>query len=208
MSSKIIRVTPIEKYFSIGWNLGRRCNYDCMYCPTSLHDSTSPHLDLEKLKSHWIKIVEKTQSKNVKYKISFTGGEVTSNKDFIPFLQWMRDNYNDRIGKILLSSNGSATYKHYVKLFQLIDNISFSLHSEHVNEQKFFDTIKKLHTNLPANKHLHVIIMDEEWNKDRIKLYCEILSSRNISHSVNTVDYSLQTRTYPILKGKLNLANT
>lgn len=204
--SNIIRIEPVERVFSITWNFGARCNYDCMYCPTNLHDSTSPHRTIHELKKIWLSIVDKTQQKNLKYKISITGGEVTGNRDFIPFLTWLKNNYTNQIDKILLTTNGSATLKYYQRLLTLVDNISFSMHSEHINEQKFFDIVLNLKQDLPLNKHMHVNIMDEWWNQDRIKLYCSILEKHQISHNVNRIDYSSQTRTYPIMKGKLNLA--
>ncbi len=37
---------PKDKLLRIEWNLGRRCNYDCSYCGSDIHDRESPHLDL------------------------------------------------------------------------------------------------------------------------------------------------------------------
>jgi hypothetical protein len=74
-----------------------------------------------------------------------------------------------------------------------------------VNEQQFFQKIIKLHQQLELGKHLHVNIMNEFWNQDQIKKYVKLLDDHAISHSVNTIDYSVQTRSYPIMKGKLNL---
>jgi hypothetical protein len=45
----------------------------------------------------------------LQYKIAFTGGEVTANKDFLPFLEWLRDNYNKYLSQLLITTNGSAT---------------------------------------------------------------------------------------------------
>ena len=204
--NRIVRIEPVDKVFSITWNLGLRCNYDCMYCPTTLHDSTSSYKSITELKRMWYSIIDQTKNKNLKYKISFTGGEVTGNRNFIPFLQWLRDNYTEQIDKILLTTNGSATYKYYKNLLELVDNISFSMHSEHIDEQKFINTVVNLHSSMPSNKHIHVNIMDEWWNKIRIEAYCAVFSQHQISHNINQIDYSVQTRTHPILKGKLNLA--
>lgn len=206
--NKIIQIKPVTRVFSITWNMGNRCNYDCMYCPPKFHSSTTPHKTLDELKHTWLNILSQTQEKNLKYKISVSGGEITGNRDFMPFLQWLREHYSDQLDIILLTTNGSATYKYYKKLFELVDNISFSVHSEHINEKKFFDCVIKLHTELPENKHMHINIMDEWWNQGRIKLYCDILSKHNISHNVNQIDYSHQTRVVPIMKGNLNLAVT
>ena len=39
------------KVFQVTWDLGRRCNYDCSYCPTHRHDNFSSHATLDELKS-------------------------------------------------------------------------------------------------------------------------------------------------------------
>lgn len=203
--NQIIKIAPINRVFSITWNTGIRCNYDCMYCPTESHDSVSPYRTLSQLQNNWISVFDQTQKTNLKYKISFTGGEVTGNKHFLPFIKWLRENYNQYLDKLIVTTNGSATYKYYKNLFECVDIISFSLHSEHVNEQKFFNTIIKLHQNIPATRHINVNIMDEWWNRDRFAMYVELLTTHGISYSINQIDHSYQTRTIPILKGKLNL---
>jgi hypothetical protein len=121
-------------------------------------------------------------------------------------IHWLRDRYTDRIKQILLTTNGSATYNYYCKLFEVVDNISFSTHTEHINEQRFFDTVIRLHKNIASDKFIHVNIMNEIWNQSRIPYYQELLTLHNISHNVNEIDYGLKTREIPIMKGKLNLA--
>jgi hypothetical protein len=177
-----------------------------MYCPPSLHDNTSRHPDLSLLQQRWQSIYSKTSDKNLPYKISFTGGEVSSNKSFLPLVEWLRNTYGNSIFKILVSSNGSASLRYYTRLFRLVDNLSLSFHSEHADENKFFSQVIALRKNVPPGKHLHVIIMDEKWNQSRIPLYTDILIKHKISHSVNKIDYSKANRIEPIMKGKQNLA--
>jgi molybdenum cofactor biosynthesis enzyme MoaA len=185
--------------------LGSRCNYDCMYCPTHLHDDTSPHADLEKLQTAWQEFYSKTQHIDLPYKISFTGGEVTANKSFLPFVQYLRaGDFN--IGQLLVCTNGSASVAYYKRLASMLDSISFSTHSEFFDEAEFFDkvrTIDKIMTR--PEKSVHVNIMDESWNQDRIEIYKNWLTTNNISHSVNAINYSQQTRSYPLKQGTLNL---
>ena len=206
MLDPIVRVTPLPEYFSLTWMLGSRCNYDCMYCPTELHDMTSRPHDLESMQQVWRNIYEKTQDKNLPYKISFTGGEVTANKNFLPLIKWLRDTYAD-IAMILLTTNGSASQRYYLDLSQYVESISFSTHSEYMDEQRFFDTVLAVDQLMvrPA-KSVHVNIMDEHWNQDRIKLYQQWLTKHNISHSVNTINYTTATRTYILNQGVKNLA--
>lgn len=201
--TEIVKVEPIVDVFDISWNLSPRCNYNCSYCPPYLHDSVTPHLSLSALQKQWETIFDKTKHLKLKYSISISGGEVTGNKNFIPFMQWLRDKYGQHIFKIVISSNGSATKKYYENLFKLVDNISFSIHSEHIDEKKFFQMVTTL--NISKDKHMHVVIMDEHWNQDRIKMYKEILTKYNIPWGVHSINYSAGTRNYQIFKGKLNL---
>jgi hypothetical protein len=60
---------------------------------------------------------------------------------------------------------------------------------------------------LRPEKSVHVNIMDEYWNRDRIVSYQAWLQQRGISHSINTIDYTQQTRSIPLLPGIKNLNN-
>lgn len=203
--SKIIKVEPVPEYFSITWMLGDRCNYDCMYCPTELHSMTSKPHSLSTMQKVWKNIYEQTKHKNLPYKISFTGGEVTANKNFLPLIQWLRENFVE-IAMISITTNGSASKRYYVKLANLVESISFSTHSEFIEEQKFFDTVKHVNSIMVRpKKSVHVNIMNEFWNTERIELYKKFLEEHNVSYSVNRIDYDSQTREQPILQGIYNL---
>lgn len=175
-----------------------------MYCPPSLHDNHSKHLTLDQFKKYWLDIYNKSKSQNRKYKLIFTGGEVTSNKDFLPFLAWLRDTYSE-IDKVLVTTNGSATFKYYQNMYKYVDNISFSVHSEFIKETRFFNTIIKLKQSLPASKFIHVNIMDEYWNRDRIDIYRKLLTTHNVSYSVLEVHLNHVIDKKPVFKGKLDL---
>jgi molybdenum cofactor biosynthesis enzyme MoaA len=205
MRPSIVKVVPVDQYFSLTWRVGIHCNYNCMYCSSEWHDDHSQHHSLEKLQQAWIKIHAQTCHHKLPYKISFTGGELTSNKHFLPFVSWLRTNYKDQLFQLLVTTNGSATYKYYKSMFDYIDNITFSVHSEHINEQKFFDTVVRLKQTIPVDRFIHIAIMNEHWNLDRIPLYVKLCKENNISYSINEVDHSYQTRSIPIMKGKLNL---
>jgi MoaA/NifB/PqqE/SkfB family radical SAM enzyme len=201
---RIIRVEPTEEYFSLNWQIDIRCNYDCMYCSPEWHDNTSDFKSLEELQDAWRKVFDQTKNLNLPYKISFVGGELTANKNFLPFVTWLRANYAEHLFKVMVTTNGSASTRYYEKMIAAIDNITFSVHTEHINEEKFFNMILDLSRNLPNGKFLQVIIMNEYWNKDRIPMYVELLEDNNISYLVNDIDYSYKTREHPIFFGKLN----
>ena len=201
---KIIKVAPVDDWFTITWELGNRCNYSCCYCPPEWHSLDGKLYSLEELQNIWVDIVNKTQHLGLKYKISFSGGEATIQKSFLPFLQWLRDNYSDQLAKILLTSNGSASLTYYLKTMQLIDNLSISIHSEYIDEKKFFEKIISLKQQLPADKFLHINIMNEPWNQERIKYYEQVLTEYDIYHSVNSVCVDPDNPLLPVLKGNFN----
>jgi MoaA/NifB/PqqE/SkfB family radical SAM enzyme len=185
---KIVRVEPAVPTVSMTWMIGSRCNYACSYCPPELHDDTSPHPDLDKLKQVWQNFYSKTQHTGLPYKISFTGGEVTANKSFLPLIEYLRSDFD--ISQIVVTTNGSASTAYYLRLAELVDAISFSTHSEYWDEHKFFSTVTAVNeVMIRPKKSCHVNIMDEAWNRTNFLRYQELLNRHNVSNSINLIRY-------------------
>lgn len=201
---KIIKITPTDDWFTITWELGNRCNQNCCYCPPKWHSYDGKLYTIEELQNTWIDIFNKTSHLGLKYKISFSGGEATIQKSFPPFLDWLRTNYGEHIAKLLLTSNGSASYNYYIRILELIDNLSITIHSEYVKETDYFKKIIDLKRNLPKDKFLHINIMNEPWNQERIKYYEKILIDNDIYYSINLVIHNKDTPLIPIFKGNLD----
>jgi len=203
---KIIRVEPTEKTVSLTWMVGAQCNYDCMYCPSWSHNNDRPYHTFEDLKTTWLNFYSATCDKNLPYKIGFTGGEVTANKHFLPLIEFLRDQQTVPM-QLMINTNGSASQRYYLRLAELVDAISFSTHSEFFDEQKFFEKVFLINQQMTRpEKSVHVNIMDEYWNQDRIKMYKDLLDINNVSYSVNAIDYDVKIRDFPVQKGQLNLA--
>ena len=200
----IVQVNPTIKCFSVTWMLSPRCNYDCMYCPPELHDAVSKHHSIGTLKQSWQQVINKTHHLELPYKISFTGGEVTTNRAFLPFLQWLKQQPYQT--QLFVTTNGSASLKYYSKLATLIDGLAMSTHSEFIDEARFFKTALALNRMMiRPEKSLHVNIMNEHWNQERIPYYVDYCQQHGISHSVNQIDYSQQTRVTVYNQGKRNI---
>jgi sulfatase maturation enzyme AslB (radical SAM superfamily) len=65
--------------FQVTWDTGRRCNYDCSYCPAHRHDNFSPHATLDDLIKNADFTLEyinlyMTYRSYKRASISFTGG--------------------------------------------------------------------------------------------------------------------------------------
>jgi pyruvate-formate lyase-activating enzyme len=150
----------------------------------------------------------KITDKNLKYKINFTGGEISLNKSFLSFIKWLRKNYNDRLFQVGLSTNGSAQSKYYLELIEYVDFITFSTHSEFFNEKKFFENVLACKTKIQGTeKTIQVSVMNEPWHAERIKTYIEFFNLQNISYSLNEIDFNMKTRDKHKINKNKNLYN-
>jgi len=118
----------------VEWNLGKRCNYDCSYCPSSIHDNTSPHTDIEVLKA----AVDKLMTLGKPIRLSFTGGEPTVHPKFKELIK-----YCNHVGVswISVTTNGTLPFEFYASLN--IDQLVFSLHLEY-DWQRVYNTMHKV----------------------------------------------------------------
>jgi MoaA/NifB/PqqE/SkfB family radical SAM enzyme len=128
---------PHQGSIKIEWNLGKRCNYDCSYCPSEIHDNTSPHTDLEILK----KTVDQLVTLGKPIRISFTGGEPTVHPNFRELLTYCK--FKD-IQWISVTTNGTLPYEFYASL--PVDQYVFSLHLEY-DWLRVYNTMSKVADN-------------------------------------------------------------
>ena len=131
---KVTSRWPHQGSIKIEWNLGKRCNYDCSYCPSSIHDNSSPHTDIEILKA----TVDKLATLGKPIRLSFTGGEPCVHPKFQELITYCR--FKD-INWISVTTNGTLPYEFYRIL--PVDQYVFSLHLEY-NWQRVYSTISKL----------------------------------------------------------------
>ena len=125
---------PHQGSIKIEWNLGKRCNYDCSYCPSSIHDNTSSHTDIETLKG----TVDKLTALGKPVRLSFTGGEPCVHPKFPELIKYCN---HKGISWISVTTNGTLPYEFYASLN--VDQYVFSLHLEY-DWQRVYDTMSKL----------------------------------------------------------------
>ncbi len=122
----------------VSWDMGRRCNYDCTYCPSHRHDNFSPHASMEELQSSGRFVLDylalMMPFKKTKYvSVSFTGGEPTVNPNFVDFGQWLMKEFNENYSHIFdmgicLTTNGAMSRK---MCDSLLENYNFATISYH-----------------------------------------------------------------------------
>ena len=139
-------------WFSVDWYVGRRCNFDCTYCPTYLHDNYSKHVTYDNMKK-FVDIITEKHGTNVYWSLS--GGEPTVNPDFMKICHYIKHEVGCK--HISLTTNGSRKYEYFEKLFENLDNITLSLHLEYVGKRvdEYIEKATKLAVSL---KHINIYI--------------------------------------------------
>ena len=137
---KVTSRWPHQGSIKIEWNLGKRCNYDCSYCPSSIHDNSSSHTDIEILKA----TVDKLSILGKAVRLSFTGGEPTVHPQFRDLVKYAK---HKGIHWISVTTNGTLPAEFYMSL--PVDQYVFSIHFEY-DWMRVCDTLKKVTAQTPT----------------------------------------------------------
>jgi organic radical activating enzyme len=199
-TNKIISIRPFKQNFQIHWLIGTRCNYSCSYCPPEWNSKTDKHLTYDQLITAWQKIIKSTEHiKQVTYDLCIMGGEPTLNKDLLPFLKWLKESFNDKVSNIGIITNGTANKQYYKELLQYCKWITFSTHSEFMNEKKFFDMLIYIHNESKRTDcHVHVNLMEEEWHLERNLEYENLFNHHNISYQKHKIIKATNNEHFPV----------
>ncbi len=119
--SKITSRWAHQNSIKVEWNLGKRCNYDCSYCPSVIHDNTSKHTDIKILKY----TIDRLVSLGKPIRLSFTGGEPCVHPEFHDLIKYAR---HKGVSWISVTTNGTRPFEFYASL--PVDQYVFSIHFE------------------------------------------------------------------------------
>jgi MoaA/NifB/PqqE/SkfB family radical SAM enzyme len=169
---KVTSRWPHQGSIKIEWNLGKRCNYDCSYCPSEIHDNTSPHTDIEMLKATVDKLV--TLGKPIR--LSFTGGEPCVHPKFAELVKYCN---HVGISWISVTTNGTLPYDFYANL--PVDQYVFSIHLEY-DWKRVFKTVEQM--NLSAYTKVMAQIMAHHDHMDAV---VQLRAKCLLAHIPNTV---------------------
>tara|TARA_B100000519_G_scaffold96911_1_gene84365 strand:- start:112 stop:1041 length:930 start_codon:yes stop_codon:yes gene_type:complete len=123
-----------EKYIS--WYLLKQCNFDCWYCPTSIHSKEKDKQKFEDI----IKAINKFYKlgwQNAKF--TFWGGEPTLFKNYIEICKYLHNSNS----KVTTNTNGSRSIDYLINLSNY-SNLNISIHRQEVNFRKMYDKLKAL----------------------------------------------------------------
>ena len=169
-----------KKAIKIEWNLGKRCNFDCSYCPAFIHDNTSQHTDIEILKraADQIETLEDPR-------VSFTGGEPCVHPDFPKFLEYIRP----KVTWINVTTNGTKSAKYYNHLLMnYVDHMVFSMHFEY-NWEKCLNAILNV-AHAAHNKAVLVHVMMLPGRLTHVKQACRRLRENNVAFALRPIRWT------------------
>jgi MoaA/NifB/PqqE/SkfB family radical SAM enzyme len=131
---KVTSRWPHQTSVKVEWNIGKRCNYDCSYCPASIHDATSNHTDIEILKA----TVDKLLTLGKPIRLSFTGGEPCVHPKFDELVKYCK---HVGISWVSITTNGTRPCEFYASM--PVDQYVFSMHLEY-DWKRVFNTVKSI----------------------------------------------------------------
>ncbi len=147
-----------EHFVTVSWDMGKRCNYACSYCPPEVSNKTDPLKTWEELKTTTDNVIAQFgEDQLIKWVV--TGGEPTIIPDYMKWVEYVAEK-----GHVIhTTTNGSRGGKY---LEQLIRHscIGISVHLEFLDIDRLRDTCekivrKKLHDRVAANWWFGVRVM-------------------------------------------------
>jgi MoaA/NifB/PqqE/SkfB family radical SAM enzyme len=170
----------IRNSVKVEWNLGKRCNLDCSYCPAEIHDNHSEHTDIEILK----RTVD-TLSTIPNVRISLTGGEPCVH----PRIEQLLQHAKNKISWINVTTNGTRTVEFYQNILEnYINHIVFSVHFES-DWLKVINTIIKVYAQ-SANKNVLVHMMMLPGRLKDVKDACKALLDAGIRYALRPIRWT------------------
>jgi MoaA/NifB/PqqE/SkfB family radical SAM enzyme len=175
---KVTSRWPHQGSIKIEWNLGKRCNYDCSYCPSSIHDNSSPHTDIEVLKA----TVDKLMTLGKPIRLSFTGGEPTVHPKFRELIQYCK---HVGISWISVTTNGTLPADFYNTL--PVEQLVFSIHFDY-NWMKVCNTLVTVDNASSIN--IIAQLMAHHDHMGNVKTVHGTLLAKNIATTVRRIRWT------------------
>ena len=178
---KITSAWPHQDQIKIEWNLGMRCNYDCTYCPASIHDNHSPHTDINLLE----KTVDKLCELGKPLRISLTGGEPCVHPDIEDFLEYLK---RKDIFWVNITTNGTRDHGWYLMNEMFWNHIVFSLHFEHPNWTRAYNNILKYYDS--TERDFFVNVMAHHNYMDKVRTVVKSFKELGIKYAVRGIRWT------------------
>lgn len=143
---KIYNEPAVKK---VVWTATTYCNYDCSYCPETLHDNKYRWPDDY---SKVINFVNKWRG-NSPLILDILGGEPTLWPNLHNFCKDFKDS-STHDTKIIFSSNGARSIRFWKEFEVPVDSLGLSFHPEEAKVDHFLQVVGVLHERYPLTVYL------------------------------------------------------
>jgi MoaA/NifB/PqqE/SkfB family radical SAM enzyme len=159
----------------VEWNIGKRCNLDCAYCPAEIHDNFSPHTDLDVM----VNTIYELEKIGKPIRLSLTGGEPTVH----PKIEKIIECAKARLDWLSITTNGLRPAEWYIK--QPVSQWVFSLHFDNEYDRRVAENIVK-YTQLLDMEGMSTLfqvnLMAHHEYMDKVRETATLLDSHNIPY--------------------------
>lgn len=123
-----------DNVLRIEYMLGNTCNQKCNYCFPGSNEGDIAWPDLEMVKKNFKKVLDhyKANGKDT-FNIFFVGGEPTLWDDFLPLIEWLKQNYSCILE---ISTNATRGIIWWTKAGRVLDHVNISVHHEYAKQGK------------------------------------------------------------------------
>ena len=177
---KITSRWPHQDSVKVEWNLGKRCNYDCSYCPSSIHDNFSPHTDINVLE----KAVDRLCEIGKPIRISLTGGEPAVHPHIEDLLEYFK---RKDISWVNLTTNGTRPAKWYLDNEGFYNHLVFSLHFEY-DWQRVLRTIDQFYDS--TEREFFVNVMAHHEHMEHVRKVVHSFQEKGIKHAIRRIRWT------------------
>lgn len=167
----------------VEWNIGKRCNLDCAYCPAEIHDNVSPHTDLDVM----INTIYELEKIGKPIRLSLTGGEPTVHPKINDILECSRA----RLQWLSVTTNGLRSADWYIK--QPVNQWVFSLHFDNEHSQRAAENIVRYSQLLDMEGMptlFQVNLMAHHEHMDAVKDAAILLEGHNIPYVARRIRWT------------------
>jgi len=205
--------------FLLDWEVTKRCNLDCSYCPTDIetggHNNTTQHPPLEEcLRSidfmyEYVDLyMEHKKPSQRKVILNVYGGESLFHPDIVEILTACQSRYKPYADKweltVTTTTNAVINKSIWTKIIPLIDEFTVSYHAENLPKQERL-LFNNLLTLKEFNKRVKVVVMmhaDPGLWQNSIKAieFCQTNNIRYLAKPYDNHDLSYSNEQYEYIK--------
>lgn len=179
---KVTSKWPHQNSVKVEWNLGKRCNLDCAYCPAEIHDNYSTHTNIKIL----LDTVDTLAEIGKPIRVSFTGGEPCVHPDIEELIAHAKQ----RLEWVNVTTNGLRLGQWYVD--QNVSHYVFSLHFDNEHWERALNNIVLFAQLNEDLEHIpfQVNVMAHHDHMQNVKLAVTRLYGHNIKYAIRRIRWT------------------